>query len=773
MPVLRTGSGALGAAAMAMSQHGPLVVKDDEILVDKEGIPHYNGTRPELMKEYKRRVIFAYSMLEGEGDTEEKEQRDLEKRRRRFAKKLMDWLHGEAWQCCQSLLSELPKLQEPEGYKHVLAKLGESERVTVIRKTEQFDKFFERGYRRKGQALDAYLRQRRQDWHDLRELDDQTRMSDDLLAYFILKQCNLSRDDRRQILLSSNSQYNLTEIEKAMRISFYDVHEKEKSTKSSWDNRSSKGYGKQRKGYANFTEDSPEYEHVTEDDDAFEYDETHEYADVTVDDDQTYEAEEQVGEGVSDAGASGDDEIFAAYSSMDKQRRSYRDSRQRLKDLQKSRGFFRGELTFEERKAAVAKEKERTRCSACGRIGHWAGDQACAKTTKSGPKKSIDKGKGKGKSKKAGRAYVVSESPMFFTLGDVDDLPASAYMLSHQDDDEHEMQQDDGLTELDARRKVSHKPEASGAGWSYVSETSQPPMPEDAAPSSTLELPRLKSIPFSEERQMPMVMEEQAAVSVIHVRSLVGVRPELETMSHRELQHECDVWGIRVSGTKSEVFQRLNHFFEGEPVKKKGCSRQCVMLEEQPMGPSASTTLPQPKAKAKSKIERETGQAESSQPKPCVKPESKQMGKKTSGYGYMALDHEVDGSSGSSGQKAFEFLPSDQEDDFRSQRGNFRRDQSLQTQSIEKMPSSHEKIDVAKASPEVPKYDGDFPLKHGQVLPGFPCKVCAGDLVVRQNSRTGKFFFGCARFGQTGCRFTLEYQDGLQLAKRGHPTRQS
>lgn len=79
-----------------------------------------------------------------------------------------------------------------------------------------------------------------------------------------------------------------------MRISFYDVHEKEKSTKSGGDNRSSKGYGKQRKGYANFTEDSPEYEHVTEDDDAFEYDETHEYADVTVDDDQHGQAEEEL-----------------------------------------------------------------------------------------------------------------------------------------------------------------------------------------------------------------------------------------------------------------------------------------------------------------------------------------------------------------------------------------------------------------------------------------------------------------------------------------------
>ena len=36
-----------------------------------------------------------------------------------------------------------------------------------------------------------------------------------------------------------------------------------------------------------------------------------------------------------------------------------------------------GEISFEERKAHIQKEKERTRCSACGRVGHWAGDPEC------------------------------------------------------------------------------------------------------------------------------------------------------------------------------------------------------------------------------------------------------------------------------------------------------------------------------------------------------------------------------------------------------------
>ena len=67
-------------------------------------------------------------------------------------------------------------------------------------------------------------------------------------------------------------------------------------------------------------------------------------------------------------------EAYEAYATMDKQRRSYTDSRKKLKEIQKSRGFFRGdlkgELNFEERKQAAQKEKARKRCASCGKIGH-------------------------------------------------------------------------------------------------------------------------------------------------------------------------------------------------------------------------------------------------------------------------------------------------------------------------------------------------------------------------------------------------------------------
>ena len=70
--------------------------RDDEITVDKDSIPHYTGVMPHLMKECKQRVLFAFAGLDADGDTEEKERADLEKKQSRFAKRLIDALQPEA-----------------------------------------------------------------------------------------------------------------------------------------------------------------------------------------------------------------------------------------------------------------------------------------------------------------------------------------------------------------------------------------------------------------------------------------------------------------------------------------------------------------------------------------------------------------------------------------------------------------------------------------------------------------------------------------------------
>lgn len=114
----------------------------------------------------------------------------------------------------------------------------------------------------------------------------------------------------------------------------------------------------------------------------------------------------------SDLGASSDDEVYEAHSAMDAQRKSYKDSRRKLKEIQRNRGYFKGNIQgeFSERAQAFAREKARSRCSACGKIGHWAGDSSCSKSHENGPKrvdkKKKKKGSGKGgKGKHKAKAY--------------------------------------------------------------------------------------------------------------------------------------------------------------------------------------------------------------------------------------------------------------------------------------------------------------------------------------------------------------------------------
>ncbi len=50
------------------------------------------------------------------------------------------------------------------------------------------------------------------------------------------------------------------------------------------------------------------------------------------------------------------------------------------KGKQKGKAFLkRSNVSIEERKRKLADLKKRTKCSACGQIGHWAGDDCCQK----------------------------------------------------------------------------------------------------------------------------------------------------------------------------------------------------------------------------------------------------------------------------------------------------------------------------------------------------------------------------------------------------------
>lgn len=675
---------------------------DHEIICDRDGIPHFTGVQSALMKEYRRRVLFAWNSLEGEGDTPEKEASDLNKKRRRFASRLLNALHGEAWKAVEHLVAEQDELKKPDGYKAVLAALQTIEKEGIIRKTEAFDRFFEATVRRKGEAIDSYLRKKIQAWQDLKDLDESSAMSEDLLSYHLLKGCSLSRDDRRAILLANKSSYTRAGIEQALRISYHDLHEREKT--SHWKNEKNyRGGGHHRRSYAVHEEDGrglEESEAVYEiEDDAEDYEHGEQ------EEEEAYEVGEARSDGqVSDAGASNDGEIYEAYAAMNQVRQGYREARKKLRDVQKARGFYKGPRD-DRRQTTVEQEKKRTRCGACHRIGHWAGDPECPKSSSAGPgsgKSSKGKSKRKpGRGRSASRAaYAVAPMPLLFNLGEeeFDDDDGFCHMVTgHEEDEDGSMVQDAGYTETDDRRKTAaKKAEPSESAWSCV----DPPYPEvniggiaigwgspEVARGSGHNTYAELSFPESPGRVVQQSQEIiqpklNAQVEVREVASFQEVKPtDLDKMKVRDLQAECDRWGIQTGGLKRELLERLQDLFSGKPVPKKNCSVQFVRLvQEDDPGPL-----------------------------PCPQ---------TAG-------------------------PSD-------------RGAEQVTTSVRAVPKAS-----TGASRDRPIRLSD--LTEGAPLGTMPCFLCGFPMVLRRNRTDGGYFFSCSMFPRTKCRFTRPLVDGLAI----------
>ncbi len=706
---------------------------DAEITVDRDGIPHYTGAVPSLMKEYTRRVRFAFGGLEGDGKDAEAEVADLLKKQCRFGRRLIDALHGEAWRAVEHLVMQPEKIRKKDGFEEVLKALGSIEKEGVIRKTEAFDKFFESTRRSKGEAIDAYLRRKNQAWRDLRDLDEASAMSEDLLAYFLLKGCGLSREDRRAILLANKSTYSQNGIEQSLRVSFHDIHEREKQT--TWrDDRSRKHFQKRRQ-YANEAHaDSDEDEEAY-----FQENWSENEMEGEPDQEEAYYGEEVDGEDQgawSDAGASGDEDVYQAYASMDKSRQTYKDARKKLREVQKSRGFYRGDRG--DRRASIQQEKQRSRCAACSRIGHWAGDPECPRTSSQvGPKKgSGKKGKGSGKGKKRSKAaYAVSPQPMFFSLQDEDDdLEAHGYMVTGKDaEDEGDMEQDDGRSYLDDRRKIAHS--YASSEWDKISE---PPMPSSSAdgrgPSQVRDASR-EAGRFVEENQEMIRPKISAKVEVREVSSFAAVRPSnMEKMKAYELHALCDQWGIYTSGGKWDLIERLKDLFDGKDVPKKRCSLQFVRLVEEDNH-------------SVSRIVRESP--------------ARSVAASASSPGAYPLDP--------GGPRSYP-----------------QRVDLLVSQEVRQVPAlpkyyspgsrSAGSASAPKSPPAALTRSGPlgYPitaadLRPGEMVGALVCQQCSAPMVARQNRRDAGWFFACSRWPSSRCPYTLRITEGLDIINGVRP----
>ena len=707
--------------AETSSSAGKNFWSDHEIVVDKDGVPHYTGLMPNLMKEYRRRVLFAYASLEGDGDTPEKEQADLLKRQKRFALKLVNGLHGEAWKIVEPLVLEPDKLKKKDGYKEIFAALQKIEKETIIKKTEAFDKFFEQSTRKKGEALDGYLRHKVQAWHDLQDLDEDSKMSEDLLSYFILKGSNLSREDRRSVLLANKSTYTREGIEQALRISFHDLHEREKS--QSWRQDTRKGFGKgQRRSYAAHEEDE-EFA-----DEAFEAGEDwQEQDDEDWQDEAALQAGEEGEEGAevqSDHGASEDGEVYEAYMAMNKFRSGYKDARKKLRDVQKARGFFKPDAQ-KDRQQQIDREKQRTRCGACNRLGHWAGDPECPKAGRGGPGKGKSSGKGRGKSKggpKGRAAYLVSSEPTLFNLGESDEegdlVMSEAHCFMVKSEDEEAMPVDLGNTGYtDSRRKPAY----SDASWEAISAV---PMPDGGAssflpPQSSEGTPPVGRV--IAENQEVIHPKVRARVETVEVPSLFQAKPKnLSAMKVFELQQLCEHWSIQTSGTKQDLRERLETLFRGEAVPKKRCTLQFLRLIEE------ETEAPSPKPRFR--------QEEFHSKAPTYEPEGSRL--------FRSFAEEPPSSSASAGMPV--------QGRVRAKGLALLASMSAEKEAVEQRSELRQAVTLED-------------LQIGKPVDGLRCFECGNAMVLRANRSTGHRFFACTKFPVTSCGFTRQVRDGLDI----------
>ena len=82
------------------------------------------------------------------------------------------------------LLDDIGSLTQDGPHRKIIEALDGLDKVAVVRKQQKFDDFFKRSRPRRGQETVKYLRIFHNKYKKLTELDDGTRLSDDLYTYF-------------------------------------------------------------------------------------------------------------------------------------------------------------------------------------------------------------------------------------------------------------------------------------------------------------------------------------------------------------------------------------------------------------------------------------------------------------------------------------------------------------------------------------------------------------------------------------------------------------
>ena len=362
--------------------------------------------------------------------------------------------------------------------------------------------------------------------------------------------------------------------------------------------------------------------------------------------------------------------------------------------------------------------------------GHWAGDAACEK----GGKNQAGKGRGpggKGRGQPKGKAYLVGEQPLFFSLRDPGEEGA-AFMVQDgnlvQSEKGDETPMEAGRTELDDKRKEPAV-YASTVDWEYIPApfVNEDPDRERLLEKATDPTPEQIGDRIPEQVVIDVPREK---IEEFRVPSLTMVIPKnLSEMKVRQLQEECDRWGIQTSGRKDEILKRLQNLYNGQPVHKKGCSTRFVrlLLGPVPAGRPGTSKDAIPTEKSDNETKKVAGTFRA---RGAVGSDNATASRPTTSHGYASAGPP-------SGQSRGPVKPG-------------------------RSPTEDEKHPGPAFSPDGQQFDPKTgtiipkTIKFNQPCPSIRCGADGHPMVLR---RGFNLFFGCSSFPT--CQFTRTLQEGL------------
>ena len=389
----------------------------------KSGVPVYDGSASGFF-EWEFRTLLK---LQACADDEE---------RKKLGARVCEGLTGEAFKCAMDI--GLVELGKENGVQQLVARL----RTLIFpQQSSEARELYKIGQQKHGplsrqqsESMTSYIQRRKRWWQLLTQMDKTLAMSDVMLGELLLEHAGLTSTERLMVMTSTNNDLSFDKVAEAM------VKQDALTKESTRDYRSGKGKGGKKghwrnnasRGYLAYDGeedyDYPEEEYDQGGEaylgyDTSGYDGWESWGEATAwyhdwDDWSQEDEAADVYEGMIDSCTPEEladpalmaANLQAAYLSGDHLWEYYEDplpaeaywtkGKSKGKGKGKFKGKFRskgkgfgkwkggkkgypgGNLSLEDRRKRLQEFKSKTKCQDCGKIGHWAGDPECPKSSK-------------------------------------------------------------------------------------------------------------------------------------------------------------------------------------------------------------------------------------------------------------------------------------------------------------------------------------------------------------------------------------------------------